>query len=32
MATFADGVAAASLVEAVLHSHAAGGVWTSVER
>lgn len=32
MATFADGVASARLVEAVLHSHAAGGVWTPVER
>lgn len=32
MATFADGVASACLVEAVLQSHAAGGVWTGVER
>ena len=30
MATFDDGYASARLVEAVLHSHRAGGVWTDV--
>ena len=30
LATFDDGVASASVVEAVLRSHQAGGVWTNV--
>jgi predicted dehydrogenase len=30
MATFDDGLASAALVEAVLRSHQAGGVWTNV--
>lgn len=31
LATFDDGVASACLVDAVLRSHAGGGVWTAVE-
>lgn len=31
MATFDDGVASACVVDAVLRSHAAGGVWTPIE-